>query len=173
MPYRFFLIFAASIIAIVSGIALGIQQLSTTPGDTVSEQIWATTLPRTDGKPIPLKTFRGKILVINFWAPWCAPCVKEIPDLIALQNEFLNKNVQFVGIGIDSLENIVKFPIKTWPTYPTLVANVDGINMAQEFGNTRKVVPFTVIVDSNGHILKTLTGAIKKSNLYNILLDAS
>jgi thiol-disulfide isomerase/thioredoxin len=173
MSYRFFLIFAASILAIASGIALGIQQLSAMPEDTVSEQIWATTLPRTDGKLISLKTFRGKILVINFWAPWCAPCVKEIPDLIALQNEFLNKNVQFVGIGIDSLDNIIKFPIKTWPTYPTLVANIDGVSMAQEFGNKSKVIPFTVIIDGNGNILKTLTGAIKKSNLHNILLGAS
>lgn len=174
MRYQGFLIFFASTIAMVGGATLGIQQLLATPENTttVNKQAWATTLLRTDGKSTTLKSFRGKVLVLNFWAPWCAPCVKEIPDLIALQNEFLNKNVQFVGIGIDSLDNILKFPIKTWPAYPTLVANMNGINIAQEFGNTKKVIPFTVIIDSNGNILKTLTGAITKNNLHNILVDA-
>lgn len=173
MPKRFFLVFALSIVAMASGITLGIQQLSTTSEKILSEQIWATNLLQIDGKPTSLKTFRGKILVINFWAPWCAPCVKEIPDLIAVQNEFRNKNVQFVGIGIDSLANIIQFPIKTSPTYPTLVANIDGINLAQAFGNKNKVIPFTVIIDSRGNILKTSAGTITKSNLQNILLDAT
>ena len=66
-----------------------------------------------DGKPADTQDWRGKVLVVNFWASWCPPCVEEMPTLDQISKEYATKNVLFVGIGIDSPSNVREFLQKT------------------------------------------------------------
>ncbi|MFP3741288.1 TlpA disulfide reductase family protein, partial [Burkholderia sp. SIMBA_019] len=75
-------------------------------------------LPDPAGAELDLSKLRGKTLVVNFWAPWCGPCVEEMPELTALHGEYAQRNVEFVGIGIDSASNIQQFLKKVPVAYP-------------------------------------------------------
>src|SRR5271168_5007917 len=82
--------------------------------------------PDASGKQVDFKEYRGKIVVINFWATWCVPCVEEIPELSRMQTEYIKKDVLFVGIGIDNATNIAEFQKKVSASYPLLVAGSHG-----------------------------------------------
>lgn len=112
------------------------------------------------GEPQSMSAWRGKVLVVNFWATWCPPCVDEMPDLDKLQAQFGAK-AQIVGIGIDSAKNINEFIRKVPVSYPLLVAGVTGSELSRQLGNTTGGLPFTVLIDANGRVLDRISGRIK------------
>ena len=89
------------------------------PVDTSNNIAPAFTLVSTDGKDITLDEYKGKVVILDFWATWCGPCRKGIPDLIELQNEFGN-DIVVIGISLDtdSKENVVPFMQKIGINYP-------------------------------------------------------
>jgi thiol-disulfide isomerase/thioredoxin len=133
-------------------------------GDPVGA-LYSQTLPDVSGKDQALAQFKGKALLVNFWAPWCAPCVKEMPELSALQNEAAAKNVQIVGIGIDSPSNIKEFASKLKIAYPVLVAGMTGTDLARTFGNTAGGLPYTVLIGADGKVIKTYLGGLRFDQL--------
>lgn len=136
------------------------------PGTTASVQaLLAESLPDAAGKTQALSRFKGKALLVNFWAPWCAPCVKEMPELSALQAQAVGKKVQIIGIGIDSPSNIAEFSKKTKITYPVYVAGMSGTELARQFGNASGGLPFTVLIGADGQVKKTYLGGLKFDQL--------
>ncbi|TAK90726.1 MAG: TlpA family protein disulfide reductase [Burkholderiaceae bacterium] len=134
-------------------------------GDGVA-QLFALTLPDAAGVRQPLAQWRGKVLVINFWAPWCGPCVEEMPELAALQRQLGNRDVQFVGIGIDSGPNIEEFLLKHKDIdYPLLVSGAEGLSLGRALGNLSGGLPFTVVTDRQGKIQHLKLGQIRKQDL--------
>jgi peroxiredoxin len=126
--------------------------------------------PDTNEKMHHISEWRGKTLVINFWATWCQPCLKEIPEFIALQAEFEQKNVQFVGIAIDDLAAVSNYKNTTKINYPILISSEwDGFNLAQQLGNSSNTVPYTVVVNSTGKIIYRHAGAVKKDELQTVI----
>ena len=125
------------------------------------------TLPDPDGRAQPLSQYRGRPLVANFWATWCAPCVKEMPDLDALHRRFTG--VQFVGIGIDTVDNIVQFIRKVPVGYPLLVAGTEGVDILRQLGNTSGGLPFTVVFDADGGIRRSILGQVSSQDLAQTL----
>ena len=118
------------------------------------------------GKPQDFSQWRGKILVVNFWATWCPPCIEEMPELAELQRNFQNKNVQFVGIGIDSADKISDFLRKNQNIdYPLLVAGAAGIELARTLGNTSGGLPYTVLIDQQGRIQQLQSGRVRREAL--------
>lgn len=99
--------------------------------DEAVETFLRTQLPDPDGTQINFAQLRGKTVVVNFWAPWCGPCVEEMPDLNALHKEYTGRKVEFVGIGIDSANNIQQFIKKIPVSYPLAVAGFAGTELAQ------------------------------------------
>jgi thiol-disulfide isomerase/thioredoxin len=108
------------------------------------------TLPDAAGQAQALAQWRGRILVVNFWATWCGPCVEEMPELSSLQSEHDPGQVQIIGIGVDSASNIAQFQAKSPVAYPLLVAGAGGIELSRNFGNEVGGLPFTVIIDARG-----------------------
>jgi len=131
------------------------------PGD--GPALFDLTLPDPGGRAQPLERYRGRPLVVNFWATWCAPCVKEMPDLDALHRRF--PKVQFVGIGVDTAENITQFIKKVPVAYPLLVAGNDGVDIVRSLGNTSGGLPFTVVFDADGSVRRTILGQVAVDDL--------
>jgi len=95
----------------------------------------------------------GKLLVINFWATWCPPCLHEIPGFIALQERYASRGVQFLGIAIDDGENVRAFADKIGLNYPTLHGQLDALEVMNAYGNAIGALPFTVLVDRSGSVV--------------------
>jgi thiol-disulfide isomerase/thioredoxin len=116
-----------------------------------------------DGQSHRLSEWKGRPLVVNFWATWCAPCVKEMPELDALQKRF--PKAQFVGIGIDTADNIRKFTQKVPVSYPLLLGGPSGIDLMRALGNGLGALPFTMIFDAVGRISHQVLGAVDSADL--------
>lgn len=118
-----------------------------------------------DGKAHKLSQWQGKTLIVNFWATWCAPCVEEMPELTALQTELAPKDIQILGVGIDSPSNIREFAAKYKITYPLYIAGMTGTELSRQFGNQTGGLPFTVIIGPKGDVKKTYLGRLKMDQL--------
>jgi thiol-disulfide isomerase/thioredoxin len=117
-----------------------------------------------NGESKKLGDWKQQILVINFWAPWCVPCRREVPDLIALQNEY-KEQIQILGIALDSVENIRSFADEYSMNYPSFLANNYIPMYNAVFGNSVGALPFTVIIDQNRKIRYSHTGQISLATL--------
>ncbi len=125
--------------------------------------LYEAKLPDLAGNTVSLSGLKGRPVVANFWATWCAPCVEEMPDLDSLSKSL--SNIQFVGIGIDTAANISQFVAKVPVSYPLYVAGHSGIAMLRELGNAAGGLPFTVLLDAEGRIFDTILGQVSLEDL--------
>jgi thiol-disulfide isomerase/thioredoxin len=123
--------------------------------DTVPGFVLATT----DGGEADIRDFLGRPLVINFWATWCPPCLREMPLLVDLHRRH-GEEVQVVGVAIDRLEPVLEFMQRLEVEYPVLVGEQDAMLAAGQFGDAFIGLPFTVFADADGRILGVHTGEI-------------
>jgi len=112
---------------------------------------------------VSLSKYKKEWLLVNFWATWCAPCKEEIPDLNILFNEnkqsYPQAKIRLIGIAIDEIEAVKKFITKIPIHYDSLIFNdIKGVEIAKSLGNTRGVLPFTVLINPNGKIINTIYG---------------
>ena len=129
------------------------------------DAIFALKLPDLDGRPQPLAHWRGKVLVVNFWASWCKPCVDEMPALSRLNSHFAPLGVQFVGIGVDDAEKLAAF-IRTTPvSYPVLVASPAGMTPGLQV----RGLPYTVVIGRDGRSAMTRLGRVDEGSLEPVL----
>jgi thiol-disulfide isomerase/thioredoxin len=139
------------------------------PAHTASTNLYAQTLNDLSGKPQALAQWKGKALLVNFWATWCAPCVQEMPELSALANEEAangaTKRFNVIGVGIDSPSAMSEFATKHNIKYPLYVGGMGGTELSRGFGNPSGGLPFTVLIDANGQVKKTYLGKLKFDEL--------
>ncbi|MCY0388899.1 TlpA disulfide reductase family protein [Robbsia sp. Bb-Pol-6] len=127
--------------------------------------------PQSGGASRSLAGYRGKVVVVNFWASWCGPCVREMPALSALSRQYAARGVRFVGIGVDSDANIAAFLRKVTVAYPVHVAGAGGADLAREMGDTVGGLPYTVLIDATGRIRWTKLGGVDMKQLSAALDD--
>lgn len=125
--------------------------------------LYDSRLPGLDGQEFLLNALKGRPLVVNFWATWCAPCVQEMPYLDSMAKEL--PEIVFVGIGIDTAQNIAQFVAKLPVSYRLLVAGHAGIAMVRELGNSAGGLPFTLLFDANGSIFDSILGQVEPVDL--------
>lgn len=94
----------------------------------------------------------GKVVAINFWATWCPPCIKEIPEFVELQHRFGAQGLQFIGIALQRPEEVTEFMEKTGMNYPVLAGEMEVIRIAESYGNDIGALPYTVILNREGRI---------------------
>lgn len=119
-------------------------------------------------QPFDVETLKGKPVVINFWATWCAPCVKEMPDLSALSEE-IGKEAAFVGISLDKLDKVRRFTEKTPVAYPLLIADFKGLGLARQWGNQQGQMPYTVVLNAKGELHWQHAGIVNVDELRSML----
>jgi thiol-disulfide isomerase/thioredoxin len=127
------------------------------------------TLDDMDGKSHSLSDYRGKWVLINFWATWCPPCRKEIPEFIALQKQYAANGLQFIGIAIDDQDAVEDYLASIKINYPMLIGGISGIALAHQLGNNIDAVPFTLIVDRKGQIIHRHPGEFSREQITEII----
>lgn len=127
------------------------------------QAFFAGSATRLDGQQQALSQWRGHIVVINYWATWCPPCRQEMPSLARLSRQFSQKDVQFIGMAIDTADNVQQFAAKNPPAYPLLIAADDAIEQSRSLGNDKLALPFTAVIDRQGGLRLAHLGAIDES----------
>jgi thiol-disulfide isomerase/thioredoxin len=105
-----------------------------------------------NGKIRNISEWNNKILVVNFWATWCPPCIKEMPLFVEIQHDYGEIGLQIIGIAIDKHEAVQKFVQENYINYPILEGD-DVINISKSFGNRLGALPFTAVVDRDGNVV--------------------
>jgi thiol-disulfide isomerase/thioredoxin len=151
-------LFPALVFALFSTLTAAEEMPSSVP-------LFAASLNDLDDKPVALERFKGKPLIVNFWARWCGPCRAEIPELIAIRKANKGK-IEVLGIGIeDKAEPAKEFARAYEMDYPVFVAGGKGIPLMQALGNTKGGLPFTLVIDRNGQVIQKRLGVMKKADL--------
>ena len=130
----------------------------------------AIRLPDLDGKLESLEKWRGKVLVVNYWATWCVPCREEIPVFVRLQERYRDRGVQFVGIALDQPNKVRPYAAELGMNFPILIGDIDVIEVTRRLGNRAGALPFTVIVSRTATIAATQLGALTESKLETLIL---
>ena len=133
------------------------------------DALWAAQLKDLSGRPVNLTAYKGKPLVVNFWASWCAPCIEEMPDFQRASQTSIGKGVQFVGIGIDSADKMRPFADKLGITYVLLESGAQGLDLIRASGNPSGALPFTLIVDRAGLPVVKKLGKLDYAELMSAL----
>jgi thiol-disulfide isomerase/thioredoxin len=139
--------------------------------DTSSSALMAMQLPDLNGQPQGISQWRGSVVVVNFWATWCAPCREEIPILISLQEKYRAHGLQFVGIAIDQRDKVAAFARQFNINYVVLLGGLETIDLTRQVGNRVGALPFTVVVDRNGRIVSRELGKVKEAELERLVLS--
>jgi peroxiredoxin len=117
------------------------------------------TLTDIDGRPVSLSDYRGKVVILDFWAPWCPPCKREIPDLVSLQNQYASTGLQVIGIGLDGADNVASFVRQNGVNYPVMVGDDEITGL---YGGIRGI-PTTFLIDKEGKIGKKFEGLTSRA----------
>jgi peroxiredoxin len=167
MTKKVLLIIAAFTLATAAGVGGFYMYQSLAPQATVQEQAAAYktndddiigstrpdfSLSDVAGQIRNISEWDGKVLAINFWATWCPPCIKEIPEFIEIQHKYEAQGLQFIGIALQRPEEVIEFMQTHGMNYPVLAGEMEVIKIAESYGNDIGALPYTVIVDRAGHI---------------------
>lgn len=116
------------------------------------------------GNSQALSQWQGKVLVVNFWATWCAPCREEMPELDALQKAY-GDQLTVLGVSLDDLAKTQAYAQQSPVSYPLLAADIEGMGLSASLGNIKSVVPYTVIIGSDGKIVSSYFGRVSQALL--------
>ncbi len=161
--------------ALAAGLGVAVNWWRTEPASADAETtaaFFAATFPDAEGRPQPLSQWRGRPLVVNFWATWCPPCVEEMPDLQQVRDAYRDRGVEVIGIGIDNAAKIAAFRDKHRLTLPLLVAGVGGSDLNRALGNSDGALPYTLLIGADGRIRERHLGQVKPGQLHR-WLDAA
>lgn len=165
------LIVSVAVIAFIGG--LSVRGLLSSPlalsNKADQTPLPAFSLPDLSGTEHNINEWQDKVRVINFWATWCPPCLKEMPEFTALQSKYGANGLQFIGIALDDIEPVKEFIESKKINYPILMGVEQGTKIAHDLGNVVNTVPFTVIVDKKGLIVSRHMGELKGDDLSKII----
>lgn len=169
---RALLVAAVGSLAAAAGIGAHLWRIGSIdakPADDAARAILDSRLTTLDGLTRTLDGFRGQILIINYWATWCAPCREEIPMFVRLQRELAANGVQFIGIAVDQADKVVDFSREFGVNYPLFIGGIDAVELSRKAGNRAGVLPYTLVLDRSGVIHASLVGELTEARMRAVL----
>ena len=151
----------AAAVALAGGIGLALRHGANgdTDADPAVEALFALGFDTPDGGRIEMRTLRGRPLLVNFWATWCAPCVREMPQIDRFHRDFGPRGWQVLGLAIDGPTPVREFlATRLKIGFPIGLAGVDGTALARQLGNERGGLPFSVAIDTGGRVAQRKLG---------------
>lgn len=142
------------------------------PGEGAGPAALNFRLPDLDGRPRELAEWRGRTILLNFWATWCPPCREEIPMLIDAQARLGARGVQVIGVAIDEREAVAAYSRDMRINYPVLIGDAAAMNLMDAYGNRAGSLPYSVVIAADGQITSRKLGAYRGNELENVLNEA-
>jgi thiol-disulfide isomerase/thioredoxin len=127
--------------------------------------LWDMRFPQPGGGELVMAALRGRPLVLNFWATWCPPCVKEMPELDRFQREFASAGWVVVGLAVDGPTPVREFLARTPVSYPIGLAGFEGIELSRRLGNARGALPFSAVFAADGRLVQRKLGETSHDEL--------
>lgn len=138
-----------------------------------SDMLYSASFNDLDGQPVKLDTLRGKVAVVNFWATWCPPCRRELPDLVAVHGRYRGRGVAFIGIAVEDNAALVREFARTYDiVYPLVTGKDRGIALMQDLGNAVAGLPYTLVLDASGSVVAMRRGPMDEERLEQALRAA-
>ena len=159
---------ALGVLASLGG--FGVGRLVHAPGK-IDQPVATTdfTLHDLAGKTHSLGEWRGKLVLLNFWATWCPPCRREIPLFMQLQNRYQRQGLQIVGIAVDNPESVARYWQEMHLNYPILLADDHTFDLMAAYGNKDGSLPYSILIKTDGQIAKVKLGAFEERELETLL----
>ena len=127
--------------------------------------IWNLEFGTPDGPGLALSKFKGRPLLLNFWATWCPPCLKEMPLLSEFHRSQGAQGWQVVGLAVDNELAIKSYLQQTPADFPIGIAGFGGLDLAFDLGNASRQLPFSVLFDRQGMVMQRKLGAFSAEDL--------
>ena len=149
---------AIALIALIAAV-IGYLSLSTkSPAPDV-------TFTSITGEKITTQSLRGKVVMVNFWATWCPPCIEELPLIDAFYVANQSKSLQVLGLAVDQPSMVRRYLGQKPLNFPIGLAGYSGTALGQSLGNQQNVLPYSLLFDANGMLLKQKAGKLEQSDL--------
>jgi thiol-disulfide isomerase/thioredoxin len=151
---------AAAVAGLAWRASRGPQMASTAPAvlDEATTAFWQTSFTQPDGQTLSLAALRGQPLVLNFWATWCPPCVKEMPELDRFAQQFATRGGRVVGLAVDNAKAVRDHLQRAPVSYAIGVAGFDGTDLSRKLGNATGALPFTAVFARSGLLVQRKLG---------------
>jgi len=141
----------------------------TAVSDVIGTNRAAFELEDLEGNLRNIDEWKGKVLLVNFWATWCPPCKREVPAFIELQKKYPQQNFEIIGIALDDKDSVQDFVDTLDVNYTVMPAEHKGLELSRIYGNRIGALPFSVFVDRNGKITATHAGELSKQQVEHII----
>lgn len=172
-------IVAACVVALAAGVAVFMLRPGTKPDSGSAEAAIGATpaaaneqaptgvkLADLDGRAFTLGDYKGKLVIVNFWATWCAPCLHEIPVLVKMQERYGAKGFQLIGPAVDDVEEAKRAAPGLKFNYPVAVGTPEAmLDLMTQLGNEQGGLPFSVVIGADGRILERQLGEYSEVEL--------
>ena len=156
---------AIALLALGAGATMALRFDTRSQKAPAATALFAQSFVDADGRLQPMNQWQGGLLVVNFWATWCAPCIEEMPDLQNVQAEYATRGITVVGVAIDNAAAVRRFRDEQNVRLPLLIAGAAGTELVRQLGNVSGALPYTVLVDRSGNMVQTKLGRLRASEL--------
>jgi len=165
---------AAGAAAAAAGAGLAWQRLQIGDASPQAEQVlWTQQFQTPAGEALSLASFKGRPLLLNFWATWCPPCVQELPMIAAFWREHAAKGLQVVGVAIDQPSAVRRFLERQALGFPVALAGLGGTELSRALGNATGSLPFSVFLTADGAVLGRKLGQLSLQDLQSWISQAT
>jgi thiol-disulfide isomerase/thioredoxin len=160
MKRRGWLIAGAGAAAAVAGVGWrGWSETRREAGlDAETGGLWHRRFARPDGSELVMADWRGQPLLVNFWATWCPPCIREMPEIDRFHREFGPRSWRVLGLAVDRVEPVREFLARQPVAYAIGMAGLEGTELSRQLGNDKGGLPFTVLFGRDGRVAQRKLG---------------